>query len=552
MEYFFAIAIPVIVILFIVYGKINEQKAKKKLYDRLKNEYGKLPDMRLHEIENGAAGYLRNNDVRVTIDEITENDLNLDDVFDRLNYCVSSLGAEYLYYVLRYPEEMKGKEEAFDRKVEMLSKDEEGRLKLRMAFAALGSRGKYSLYDFLNYLGELKNHGIFRYILKNILLIASIVLIFFNDTLGVMATISMVIYSIIAYAKEKSEIEPYIVNMSLILSLLRVSKTIPYGDFPVFSEENEKVKELNKKLGKFARYGRVFFSNRGTGSIMESFMMYVRMLTHSDIILFRLMLNEIKENKDSIKELAKVIGYGDFVISVSYYRASLPYYTKPVFTDTDRISAVDLYHPLLAEPVVNSFSEDKCMLLTGSNASGKSTFLKTVALCELLARAIYTCPAREFTSAYYRVVSSMALKDDIIGGESYYMAEIKSLKRILDEAKEGERIICFIDEVLRGTNTVERISASTEVLNYIAENNIKCFAATHDIELTSLLAKKYSNYHFEETITDDDVIFDYILREGKSRGRNAIALLRLMGYPENVTDNAYKRAETFLESGVWS
>ena len=148
----------------------------------------------------------------------------------------------------------------------------------------------------------------------------------------------------------------------------------------------------------------------------------------------------------------------------------------------------------------------------------------------------------------------MSLKDDIIGGESYYMVEIKALKRIVDAARRDERIICFVDEVLRGTNTVERVSASTEILRYLASNfgqKIMCFAATHDIELTYLLEEIYSNYHFEEQVIDEDVLFNYELNKGRATSRNAIQLLKVMGYDDDIILRARERADRFIKTGQY-
>ena len=85
----------------------------------------------------------------------------------------------------------------------------------------------------------------------------------------------------------------------------------------------------------------------------------------------------------------------------------------------------------------------------------------------------------------------MSLKDSLETGESYYMAEINSIKRILNAKENGKFILCFLDEVLRGTNTVERVAAATEILRYLSGENIITIAATHDIELTYLLEKDY-------------------------------------------------------------
>ena len=146
----------------------------------------------------------------------------------------------------------------------------------------------------------------------------------------------------------------------------------------------------------------------------------------------------------------------------------------------------------------------------------------------------------------------MALRDDLAGGDSYYIVEIKSLKRILNRLEEeGNPVLCFVDEVLRGTNTVERIAASTQILKSLSKASVLCFAATHDIELTHLLKKYYNNYHFEEEIVDNDVVFHYQLMRGRAVTRNAIKLLGVMGYDEEIIKEAEGLAEGFLEKGSW-
>ncbi len=146
----------------------------------------------------------------------------------------------------------------------------------------------------------------------------------------------------------------------------------------------------------------------------------------------------------------------------------------------------------------------------------------------------------------------MALRDDIASGESYYIVEIKALKRILDAASTGTSpVLCFVDEVLRGTNTIERIAASTQILKTLSRSNILCFAATHDIELTEILQEDFANYHFEEDVRDGDVFFNYKLQTGKATTRNAIKLLALMGYEQEIIEKATAQAEHFAATGAW-
>jgi DNA mismatch repair ATPase MutS len=105
--------------------------------------------------------------------------------------------------------------------------------------------------------------------------------------------------------------------------------------------------------------------------------------------------------------------------------------------------------------------------------------------------------------------------------------------------------------VLRGTNTVERIAASSQVLLYLAAHNCLCMAATHDIELTYILENYYQNIHFQESISDSGMVFDYKVYDGRASSRNAIRLLSLMGYDEAIVREADGRAGHFLHSGIW-
>ena len=134
-------------------------------------------------------------------------------------------------------------------------------------------------------------------------------------------------------------------------------------------------------------------------------------------------------------------------------------------------------------------------------------------------------------------MTSMALRDNLMGGESYFVVEIRSLKRILDALTDTLPTLCVIDEILRGTNTVERIAASAALLRYVQGRNCLVMAATHDQELTHLL-KNYAQVHFREELTEQGMHFSYRLMQGPADTRNAIALLRQMGFPEQVLQEA--------------
>ena len=257
---------------------------------------------------------------------------------------------------------------------------------------------------------------------------------------------------------------------------------------------------------------------------------------------------------DAIECMMENLGLLDSMIAIASYRESLSYYSVPELVKQEKafLESEDMYHPMLENPVANTIKEERGVLVTGSNASGKSTFLKTVAISAVFAQTIHTCPARQYRACYFQIYSSMALKDNLQGNESYYIVEIKSLKRILNRVEEKTPLLCFVDEVLRGTNTIERISASAQILKSLAKVHVMCSAATHDIELTHLLEEFYSNYHFQEEVKENDILFNYMLYRGRAVSRNAIKLLGIIGYDGEIIKEAEKTAENFVNTGIWS
>ena len=201
--------------------------------------------------------------------------------------------------------------------------------------------------------------------------------------------------------------------------------------------------------------------------------------------------------------------------------------------------------------IVKEIDPDAFVIITGANASGKSTFMKNMAVNAILAQALNTSLSKRYRGVVCRIMTSMALRDNLARGESYFVVEVKSLKRILEASREKTPLLCVIDEVLRGTNTTERIAASESVLAALRRANVLCLAATHDTELTYLLEDLYTNYHFEEQITAQSISFPYRLEQGPARGKNAIALLGNMGIDEKIVKQAERRAAEFETTGSW-
>ena len=177
--------------------------------------------------------------------------------------------------------------------------------------------------------------------------------------------------------------------------------------------------------------------------------------------------------------------------------------------------------------------------------------MKNIAINSILAQTVLTCTCSCYEAPFLKVMTSMALRDDLSGGESYFIVEICSLKRILDESTKGEPLLCIIDEVLRGTNTIERIAASSRILSSLNQKWVLPFAATHDIELSYILEGQYRNLHFEEEVQKHQVLFNYLLKEGRATSRNAIKLLSMLEYSPEIVKEAEQAAADFEKTGVW-
>ena len=462
----------------------------------------------------------------------------MDKVCEEFDVCLSSVGSEYLREALKRLQ--------FDDEVltlrssqaDYISSDKALLAGFKKLISGLGRTKKVSFRDYIFKLEDVKQRSNILHFILILLLLAAIGSIFIKPGLGIIALAVMFIINIATYFKFKSRIEGYFNCVkylaAMVITAKRISSKLNLNGTP-YEEYGADLKRLARTFAPIER-GSWLITNSVSGSIADVIMDYIRMLTHIDLIRFNNMRKYAMDHKEDIDELYNILGEIELTICIADIRERSGIYTTPVFNDNAGFKAVGVYHPLIDEPVANTIEAARSVLLTGSNASGKSTFLKCIAINQILAQTLYTCMAEEFITDHFKVLSSMALKDNLLNNESYFIVEIKSLKRIFDELG-SKKVMCFVDEVLRGTNTKERIAASTVLLKKLSQTNAFVFAATHDIELTTLLKDYMANYHFSETVTDT-VTFDYKLKGGPSTSRNAIKLLKMYGFAEDIVEEA--------------
>ncbi len=202
--------------------------------------------------------------------------------------------------------------------------------------------------------------------------------------------------------------------------------------------------------------------------------------------------------------------------------------------------ACGLGHPLIPDEkkVVNDFTMDKLgeiRIITGSNMSGKSTFLRTLGINLCLAYAGGPVNASIFQTALFRLFTCIRVSDSVTDGYSYFYAEVKRLKTLLSELEEGDRFPLFflIDEIFKGTNNRERLLGSRAYIQALVGRNCLGAISTHDLELVKLADTfpQIKNYHFREEVIDGSMVFDYLLRPGPCPTTNALKIMQIEGLP---------------------
>lgn len=532
----------------IVYATVSvRREAKRKRQAWIREKYGAEPK-RMEKVPDRIRNYCETYCGKQTVDEVTWNDLNMDEVFLEIDNCDSSMGEEVLYAWLH--DTARGEEDfdLLERQIDYVETHEEERRELETLLSDLG-KGEASCYipSYAQSMEDFRIPHIWIYRVLQLLLLAGVLSavagLVLGNALGVFLLGAVFVCNIIVYVLtvKARHAEP-IRMLGTMLYLVTVSRKL-YQRF----RGTGICEELGEYLPEFQGMDRKAFllgnqMSRANGDGLEAFQDLLVGVTMWHILTYDKLMKQLSGQVGEYMELYRIVGGLDAAVSVGSFRRRLPHWCRPEYTDRRVLRMEEVYHPLLRDPVCNSVTLEHSCIITGSNASGKSTFIKAVAVNVILGQSIHTCMAKRMALPRARMITSMAVRDDILSGESYFIKEIRYLKRILDELSEEETLICVVDEILRGTNTLERIAASRAILEYLRERNCIAIVASHDRELTELEAIGYENYHFTENIGQEDISFDYVLRRGPADSRNAIRLLEFAGFPEEVVVRARQLA----------
>ena len=531
---YFAAIVLLIIILSIGYSIYEKAKVKKSIKNlwpenkslfRGDNPYVKYNQYFLNKKEH----------VEFYVDQITWKDLSLDTIFRRINYTFSSVGDQYLYAALRNVQHEHTIQEQLIGKIEQ---DQSFRNRLSSILATLGRSDNNDSSKYIFQKDKMVQYAPYNklYILLSLIPLISIGAFFINPYIGIFGILASLTLNISKSTLFLSSHKQHFNDLFYAIKVIDSSNEID-------RLTKNHYKQLNNIKGiKLLSYFMVD-DNYNEGNIGIVMMNAIKQAFILDYHLYHYLTSQLSQSKDEYEYHWLNVATHDLNYSVALWRKQLDTYSIPTH-DSEHLIIKNGIHPLLQNPVPNNFTFDNSVLLTGSNASGKSTFMKMIATNIILSEGLHTSLSESMSYPKGAVFTSMNLADSIEDGDSYFISEVKSIREIIDDISSVKKAYIFIDEILRGTNTIERISSAQAILSYFHEQpHVTLCAATHDIELTELLNDKFQFYYFKEHLTEqNEVKFDYKIRQGITNTSNAIELMRIHDFPQSV----YKQAKDNL------
>ncbi len=532
-------------ILLIMIYLVNHQLKRKKhraLKKQLKNNWGKIKEEEYHNFEI-IDQYFRNSINKEKafhiISDQTNDDLDIHDLFEYLDRTTSKIGQQYLYYKLRVVER-KNKLLKFDSLTQRMESDANLRLDCQLALSTLSHYSAYDLEKLIN--DEVVNKPPYHKFLVP-LSITSLITLFlgFFNPIFFLVLLPLFMVNIIFHYKTKTYISYYLravsqLNISLIASEKIASYSGIMDQFPdlTFIPEIKKI-WLKTKFISFENQ----LNNELAVAVWFLFEI-VKIQFNFEAIIFYSFINDIAKRRKSIDSLFQFLGEIDCAISIASVKHQNDLLCKPTLVENKDVNISGIIHPLIKNCVSNDLSlSNKSLLLTGSNMSGKTTFIRAIAISSITAQTLNIAFAKEFSTPFFKVYSSIRITDNLGEDTSYYLKEVLTIKKLIEVSNEPSPCLFILDEIFKGTNTIERISGGKAILSYLNKEKDFVFVSTHDIELANILKNKnFDLHHFTEQVSNNKLFFDHKLKKGKLKTRNAIKILELYDYPKEIIADA--------------
>ncbi len=496
-----------------------------------------------------------------SLDERTWTDLDLDDVFAVIDRTESTLGQHALYHRLRTAP-VSNHPSAFETLVRRMTDDRPARERAQVALSKLQDPHGYDVW-WLASPGAVEPRP--WYLVFPVLTATAIALAILAPFWPVMVTplIVVLLFNVAVHyvtdvqvgniARSFRQCAPLIATAESLVFLSNESADPLVGALRTDVPALARLKSISRWVN-----GDPFMLAINAGALatvashfVAAIYEYLNLGLLLDATGVFFAAGDLARHGRSLARVAAAAGDVDAAISVASFRAGREDWTTPQWSAAGAVAELtDLRHPLVPAAVPNSIAirPGRGVLVTGSNMSGKSTFLRTVGVNAILAQTIGTCLARAYRAPIFCVRSCIGRSDDLVAGKSYYLVEVEALLDLVRASEDPAPHLFLLDELFRGTNAVERIAAGQAVLEQLLAATRSAsphivLAATHDQELVDLTSELYEACHFGDSIGPDGLTFDHRLQHGPATTRNAIALLRLYGAPDAVLARATATAE---------
>jgi len=535
--------------LIILNIRIYQKNTLQKLLCQIRKEWGKekVKNRNFSEIESfyrySTSQHDNNN---IFIDDQTWSDLNMNDLYSKIERTMTNPGECILYNILRTPllsdKILKKRKEI----IRLFQTNKKIREQIQIRLLRMGKQKGNGVTALL--CGELPPSTAFKYLFSFLALLAFVLIVAVPPLWGARGIIIFIlplyVINLMVTSKIRARLLLQLSAIRYLGAMIRLSKKVAAIKCPELADCCEKLKKATSATEKIARKTFLLFPESSFSSDIGTLLYaHIDIYFLREVRIFFAVLDEIHAHKEELRLIYRLIGELDALQSAASYREGLSGYVEPNFSDKELLLEIkDARHPLLTNPVPNSITiREKGVTITGSNMAGKTTFLRTLGVNAILAQTIYTCLAASYTGNYFRIISLINEADNLIEGKSYYLIEAEHLLKMIKSSEKEFLTLCLIDEPLAGTNSSERVIASYEVLNYLIDHNALVIVATHDLELAGKLKFAFKSYHFTDDVDDQGLKFDFKLREGITSTSNAIRLLEYLDYPKDIVERSMKK-----------
>jgi DNA mismatch repair ATPase MutS len=473
------------------------------------------------------------------VEERVWQDLEMEAVFARFDRSITPLGAQHLHEILsKYESDSEGLLSNAET-CRFWSEHSEVRQELNSVLQRLNSEESATVGNFLNAPAPKLPRFYWLFYLLSIISMAFTVGCFFDPwlLLPIFGIWAINLFLNWFYGQRirfhTSGLGGLAVMLSCVPEIIRALDGTGGREIAELRALASPSKRLQSKIS------RIFLSRYATDDLVRIVIDYLNMFYLFELSFSCRALVAVNTERSMCRRVQSIVGRMDAFQGISLALAEYPFSCRPEFKAGKNFVVEDIYHPLVSAPVCNTFhGNGRSALISGTNMSGKTTFMKTLGVNLLFAQTVGVCFARKAILPPARLKTSINRKEALTSGRSYFFSEAEDLRQMLQEVEQTKRDFWFIiDEIFRGTNSVERIAAGGAFLKYLSGRSL-VFASTHDLELSALLRNEFDSFHFSEVLTGDDARFDYLLKTGVSQSRNAIKLLILAGYPQEVTEQA--------------